>query len=294
MVPGKGRAWRLALAVLAAVPAAAWAAPQDQAITTPRVAAKTGESCTAGPSLAAIANTESLHTLIWSPFGRPELGWEVYAPVVAHEIATTCTPETPGFAAALARWQGAHQLPATGILDEPSFALLNATWQARRPYVALRKRGTCPPPPAPEALTVPAPKEAYLGKPILLRATALAAYRRMAAAARAAVPELKADPRWLTIFSGFRDPAADDLRCATQSNCQGVTRAACSAHRTGLALDIYVGQAPGLAPDSSADLNRRALVRTRLYAWLLANAPRYGFVNYVFEPWHWEWTGERP
>ena len=287
MVPGTGRAWRVAAAALTMM-----------LVTGSHARAQTADhgakSCQSGPSLAAIGNTASLHTLIWSPFGRPELGWEVYVPVLQHEIATTCDPATPGFAAALAKWQGAHHLPATGIVDEPSFAAFNKAWQARRPYVALRNGGTCPPPPSPDRLAAPKPSEAYVGKPILLRATALAAYRRMAAAARTAVPGLKADPRWLTIFSGFRDPAADAARCATEGNCQGVTRAQCSAHRTGLAMDIYVGEAPGFGPDSSADPNRRAMVRTPLYAWLLANAGRFGFVNYVFEPWHWEWTGEAP
>ena len=25
---------------------------------------------------------------------------------------------------------------------------------------------------------------------------------------------------------------------------------------------------------------------------LVKNAARFGFVNYVFEPWHWEWVGD--
>ena len=27
---------------------------------------------------------------------------------------------------------------------------------------------------------------------------------------------------------------------------------------------------------------------------LVTRATRFGFVNYPFEPWHWEWTGEAP
>ena len=34
--------------------------------------------------------------------------------------------------------------------------------------------------------------------------------------------------------------------------------------------------------------------RTAVYRWMVANAARFGFVNYPFEPWHWEWTGEAP
>ena len=110
----------------------------------------------------------------------------------------------------------------------------------------------------------------------------------MVTAAHASLPSR--DRQWFTIFSGIRDPAADDARCLIEGNCQGVTRAFCSAHRTGLAVDLHVGHAPGFGPDSSDDSNRRAMVRTPAYRWLVANAARFGFVNYIFEPWHWEWS----
>jgi LAS superfamily LD-carboxypeptidase LdcB len=44
--------------------------------------------------------------------------------------------------------------------------------------------------------------------------------------------------------------------------------------------------------DSTADANRLAMSKTPAYRWLVLNAPRYGFLNYAFEPWHWEWVGE--
>jgi LAS superfamily LD-carboxypeptidase LdcB len=25
---------------------------------------------------------------------------------------------------------------------------------------------------------------------------------------------------------------------------------------------------------------------------MIRNAGRFGFINYAYEPWHWEWTGE--
>ena len=59
-------------------------------------------------------------------------------------------------------------------------------------------------------------------------------------------------------------------------------------------MDIVVGQSPGYPVDSSADPNRLAMSRSPAYRWLVANAERFGFANYVFEPWHWEWTGEAP
>ena len=55
----------------------------------------------------------------------------------------------------------------------------------------------------------------------------------------------------------------------------------------------YPGQpAPGYPPESSDDANRLYESRTPAYLWLVANAGRFGFVSYPFEPWHWEWTGE--
>jgi LAS superfamily LD-carboxypeptidase LdcB len=116
----------------------------------------------------------------------------------------------------------------------------------------------------------------------------------MAAAARAEDPAIAADPALLRIFSGYRSPAYDAARCAAQQNCNGRERASCSPHRTGLAMDLYLGHAPGYAADSSADANRLAMTEGPAYRWLLANAGRFGFVNYPFEPWHWEWTGEAP
>jgi LAS superfamily LD-carboxypeptidase LdcB len=119
----------------------------------------------------------------------------------------------------------------------------------------------------------------------------LEAYRRLVAAARASVPALTADRRLLTIFSGYRNPDSDDARCQRDNNCQGIVRASCSAHRTGTAMDFYLGAAPGFAVDSSDDANRLYLSRTPAYLWLVHNAEGFGFLNYPFEPWHWEWKG---
>jgi D-alanyl-D-alanine carboxypeptidase len=245
-----------------------------------------------GWSEAAQANALSLQTLAWAPFGRPETGWEIYVPLLQQEIRTTCPPDSEGFAAALAAWQRANGQGADGVLTEPLFLAMKGEVQGRREFVRFTSFGQCPD--TPDLITAARVDEGYSGKQVWLRPKALAAYRRMAAAARAEVPEIAADPRNLTIFSGYRSPAADAARCQAEGNCDGIVRARCSAHRTGLALDIYVGQAPGYGPDSSADPNRLHLTRTPTYRWLLANAERFGFVNYPFEPWHWEWTGEPP
>jgi hypothetical protein len=266
---------RLAALLLLAAPACVMAAPRH----SPDVVQ------------AARLNAQSLSSLVFSPFGRTETGWAVYAPLVGHEIGTGAGADTPAFAAALAAWQGDHGLPATGVMDGATFAGFRSVWQSRRPFVAA-SRIACPPAPPEASLAVAPPRESYGGKTLRLRPDALAAYGRLYAAARAEAPGIKADPRLMTLFSAYRSPDADAARCLKEANCQGVTRATCSAHRTALAVDIDVGSAPGFPPDSSADVNRLAMANGVAYRWLVANAARFGFVPYPFEPWHWEWTGE--
>jgi hypothetical protein len=250
--------------------------------------------CAAGPAAAARANAASLSTLAWAPFRhRPETGWETYAPLIAREIGTACPPGSAGFAARLAAWQQAHGLSPDGVMSPAVFDRLSGLVELRRPFVRLNATGVCPAPPPEDALATAAPAESYGGMTIRLRPAALAAYRRMVAAARAEAPGLAADPQLLTLFSGYRGPAQEVARCA-RGGCGGPAKASCSAHRTGLAVDIYLGAAPGSRIDSSDDANRLYLSRTPAYRWLVRNADRFGFVNYPFEPWHWEWTGEPP
>jgi zinc D-Ala-D-Ala carboxypeptidase len=222
------------------------------------------------------------------------VGWAIYAPRIAQTIGADCGPETPAFSAALAAWQRAHRLPASGRLDQGTFDRMKQAWFAQGLHMRAPGSQACPDPPPESALDAASPAESYGGKTILLRPEALAAYRRMAAAARRELPSLAGDRTMLTIFSGYRSPAADDARCASEGNCGGPTRAACSPHRTGLALDMTLGSAPGFRIDSSADPNRLYMSRTPAYHWLLAHAADYGFVNYAFEPWHWEFVGSGP
>ncbi len=240
---------------------------------------------------AARANAQSLKTRIAAPMGREEAGWEIYAPLAAREVGVACAPDSTAFAAALARWQMAHRLPATGIMEPATLEAMRLVWHSRRPFVAATRRGQCPPAPDEASLADTLKEEGYSGKPIKLRPGALEAWRRMVGAARAEQPQIAADPRLLTIFSGFRGPVEETARCVG-SECSTPAKATCSAHRTGLAVDLYLGEAPGFRPESSADPNRLHLSRTAAYLWLVQNAARFGFVPYAFEPWHWEWTGE--
>lgn len=246
--------------------------------------------CASGPVAAATANASSESTLLLNLFGREETGWLFYVPLIANETHTECPAESPGFAKALAIWQSAHGLPPTGTVGTATLQKLKQVWQAKRTFV-VESAHRCPAPPAESALSQAAPAESYGGKQIQLRTEALAAYRNMVAAARK--DGVLLDAQLLEIFSAYRSPEYDAERCAEQHNCQGVVRAACSAHRTALAVDVYLGAAPGFGPDSSADINRLFISKTAAYRWMVKNAARFGFVNYAFEPWHWEFVGQK-
>jgi hypothetical protein len=280
--------WRPVLAVLpAALALTGCASPLGRQW----VSAGFDGACRPEPRFAAAAeaNRASLDTLNWAPWGAPETGWRTYAPQVAADLKTPCAPDASRFAARLARWQVAHGLPGHGAMTPETFDALKAGWQGRRPFLGLRAQGVCPDPPPETDLAQASRAETLDDRPIRLARPALAAWRRMHAAAMAEL----AEPDALKIFSGYRSPARDDERCAREQNCQGVVRAQCSAHRTGTALDLMVGYAPGFMVDSSAAENRRFQTGTPAYRWLVVHARRYGFANYVFEPWHWEWTGGR-
>ena len=253
------------------------------------VPARGATSCNQGPAQPAATNALSLRNMAVNMFGRPETGWQFYLPLILKEIATNCGPTTPGFATALSQWQMAHHIPKTGLIDPATLGTMKQLWQQRRPFVVASQH-QCPDPPPEATLARATTAESYGGKTIMLRADALAAYRQMVQAARKAglIPP---NSNLAAIFSGYRSPDYDAARCAAQPNCQGVVRASCSAHRTGYAMDINLGAAPGLKPDSSADANRFYISQSPLYQWLVKNAEQFHLVNYPFEPWHWEYSG---
>jgi hypothetical protein len=236
---------------------------------------------------AANDNKIGLDTQAVAPFGVPETGWAIYAPLAAHEVGTPCAPQSRGFAAALARWQGGRRLTASGRMDQATLSAMATTWLLDRPFVRAMSKG-CPASPAELTLAKANPDEVYGGKTVLARPGALDAYRRMAAAARA---EIGVRAPILTIASAYRGPEEELARCIDGS-CGNPAKAHCSAHRTGMAFDLYLGAPSGKSAFSTANEDRLALSRSIPYRWLVNNAGRFGFVPYPFEPWHWEWTGE--
>lgn len=271
-----------------------WIAAAALAWGVPSLASAQGwcESHRAQWADRATANAASVQSLEWTPFGSAESGWSAYLPLLQKELGTECSPETADFAAALGGFQSRYGLPATGVFDQATFEVLRGVLQERRPFVMARVRGDCPDPPPLRELGYLEVQEEHADRLTrLLRRDVLDAYRRMVAAARAEVPEVRNDPELLQIFSAFRDPEADAARCAAERNCDGLRRAVCSPHRTGTAVDLYVGQLTGMGVDSTNIASRRHMAQSPAYRWLVRNAGRFGFVPYIYEPWHWEWVG---
>ena len=209
--------WAAGLALLAVVVIlGAWFLAAPQAETPTLQEAYTGETYPSRPPAAptpltadceapryagaARANAESARSLIWSPFHSEEIGWEIYAPLVANEIATACAYDQPGFAAALAAWQRRHGPVADGVMTPAVFEAMRLRWHRARPFSKIRPED-CPPPTT--DLTWAKPSEVY-GRPMQLRPGALAAYRRMIGAARAEAPSVFNQPNALKIFSRKR------------------------------------------------------------------------------------------
>lgn len=252
------------------------------------------DGCGGPPAAVAVglANGYSLTWLHWTPFDQVERGWLTYLPLIAREIGTDCAPASAGFAQALAAFQKRHGLAAHGLFTPATFQVFKGVWQERRPFVMARVAGLCPEPPLQSALGYLDPSEEHADRMTrLLRYDVLHAYRLMVRAAQAEVPEIADNPELLQIFSSYRDPEADAARCAVEGNCDGLRRATCSPHRTGTAIDLYVGHLDGHGVESTRSANRRHQSQGPAYLWLVANAHRFGFVPYVYEPWHWEWTG---
>ena len=249
-------------------------------------------SCKHGEHYAqsATLNAASLASAEVSPFGRKETGWQVYAPQVGETIGTHCAPTSVRFAAKLSQWQSRHRLRPTGAMDSSTLIAMKQAWQSERLFIKTFDNG-CPEAAQAEDLADARTREGWQGKQTQLTGEALAALRRMIADARKADPRIAKDKQVLTIVSAYRSPEYDAAACAN-GRCNGVAKAKCSAHRTGTAVDLYVGAAPGFTPVSSDDANRLFQTKTPAYLWLVKNASRYGFVNYVFEPWHWEWVGK--
>jgi len=241
---------------------------------------------------AATQNAQLENSLSWTFSGKAQTGWMIYEPLIAQTIGTNAGAGTTDFAFALSKWQAAHALSGTGILDESTLEALRGYWQSLR----LGRSDF----PGPNKL-ISAPISDFYDEtrdPDLLqveRETYVAYKRMLAAAAKDLVGQVKftrdgrlaPDEKFFKIVSAFRSQEyQDQLRAKSPGSGRG-TLAMHSAHNTGQALDIYVGG----EPVTTKDWNRLIQVQTPAYKWLVKNASKFGFYNYYYEPWHWEYVG---
>jgi len=241
---------------------------------------------------AAARNTVLKYELGWAFGGKQQRGWYLYTPLIARLLEAEGEAAGSDFASALSRWQAGSGLRPSGVLDDETLYRMVSTWQGAR----LKNKEYATPD---RLLQAPASDFYDPARPDALRQVereTYAAYKRLVAAAAAdpslglkvtAAGELAPAERFLKIISSFR---SREHQASLRAQSPGSGRAGLavnSPHFTGRALDLYVGGEPVETRDS----NRALQVQTPAYRWLVANAERFGFRPYYYEPWHWEYVG---
>jgi D-alanyl-D-alanine carboxypeptidase len=243
---------------------------------------------------AAARNAQLRRSLSWTFGGKSQTGWEIYVPLITHAIDVDAKADSPEFAAALSKWQAKNELQPTGVLETDTLQALIRFWQGQR-----LGRSTAPA----DGSLLSAPIIEFFDQSrdpglLQLERETYAAYKRMIAAAAkdlgtsvrfSKTGELAGGEKFLRIVSAYRSPAYQEELRRKQPNAGRGALAKFSAHSTGQALDIYVGG----EPVSTKDHNRLLQVQTPAYKWLVKNANRFGFYNYFYEPWHWEYVPGR-
>lgn len=250
-----------------------------------------GEPCSA-PAFhkAAAKNAISLTHYKGPVYSVIETGWQTYVPQIQNSLDTACAPDSEGFAQEIASFQKNAGVQATGIVDRATLVAFRRRWQSARTLYNLAARSPCPFTGRNDLVRI-APEYDLGANDPRLAAEAYTAWKRMRDAAVA--DGIIADTSdVLKIVAAYRSPerAAELKRRNPNSAAQGL----CSVHISGFAVDLNVGHAPGFDPISSKPANRLWQSQQPVYRWLVANAGRFGFVNYVYEPWHWEYAGTTP
>ena len=268
--------------------------PERPLVTRTASTTRTESSRSTAFAAAAAANSASRATLAWPFGGKLQQGWEIYVPLISNTIGTDDGPGTSDFAAALAKWQGGKGLSSTGVIDDATMTAFVKHWQSQR-------LGSAATPAAEALMSAPIVDFWDSGRDpnmLQLERETYVAYKRMLAEAAKDLDgklrftpdgELAPGEKFLRIVSAFRSP---EYQAALRKREPGVGRAALaknSPHFTGQALDIYVGG----EPVTTKDANRLIQVQTPAYKWLVKNANRFGFYNYFYEPWHWEYVPAR-
>jgi uncharacterized protein YcbK (DUF882 family) len=243
---------------------------------------------------AATENARSRASLKWAFGSKTQSGWEIYEPLIADTIGAQADAGTVEFAAALSKWQSSRGITATGVVDESTLFAFTRYWQSQR-----LGRSNFPGDDklysAPIADFYDPTRDAELLK---LERETYAAYKRMLAAAAKDLGrevkftrggDLAPGEKFLRIVSAYRSQEYQNQLRAKSPNSGRAALALHSPHNTGQALDLYVGG----EPVTTKDANRLLQSKTPVYRWLVKNARKFGFQPYFYEPWHWEYVGNK-
>ena len=214
---------------------------------------------------------------------------EVLVPLLQQTIGSSADLFSLEFASTLACWQGVHGLRADGQLTAKTRQALQNRWQSQRTLL-----GKATETPRSQLSVVPEPLRFRIGASPksdakLARQDAIDALVAMRAAARknSALGTLMSASQHLSVVSAYRS-SAQTRAIKQRTGADSTAIADRSVHMSGTAFDLYVGG----ERTSAIGTNRVHQVRDYpTYRWLLQNARTFGFVNYYYEPWHWEFVG---
>ena len=260
----------------------------------PEATSKEATSKIVGFESAALENIRTQVDLNWVFGGKSQRGWRIYAPLISRMLDVDEDARTANFALAVSRWQKEKGLAAHGILDNTTWFQMISDWQSGRikdrtypteDQLVTIPVSECYDPSRPEELRK-VERETYMAYKRLIQAAAQDASLGLTVTADG---ELAAGEKYLKVISAFRSREYQNNLRKQSPNSGRAGLAVNSPHFTGRALDIYVGG----EPVSTKDDNRAIQTETRAYRWLVKNAARFGFRPYFYEPWHWEYVGQK-
>ena len=243
---------------------------------------------------AARRNAQLQTGLEWNFGSKVQHGWSLYTPLIANLIGADADVAASEFAMRLSLWQKENGIEPTGVLDSDTWSQMVSAFQSRRVNARYY-------PVENQIVTIPVSHCYDPDRPEELRKAereTFSAYKRMLAAA-ATDPslglqvgsdgQLASNEKFLKIISAFRSHEYQEQLRRQSPNSGRAGLAINSTHSTGRALDLYVGG----EPVNTKDENRALQTQSAVYRWLVKNAARFGFQPYFYEPWHWEYVGER-
>ena len=243
---------------------------------------------------AALENIRTQGDLNWVFGGKSQRGWRLYTPLISRMLDVDEDAQTSGFALAVSRWQKEKGLAAHGVLDNPTWFQMISDWQSDRikdrtypteDQLVTIPVSECYDPSRPEELRK-VERETYLAYKRMIQAAAQDASLGLALTTDG---ELASGEKYLKVISAFRSREYQNHLRKQSPNSGRAGLAVNSPHFTGRALDIYVGGEPTITKDT----NRALQTQTPAYRWLVKNAGRFGFCPYFYEPWHWEYVGQK-